>query len=92
MLLNDFCFENSILEFVSFVSFLHTDKKPTFFVYGQESFATIQVCRGKADAKDEDDVNGWITLGFALGGVGFDLMCLLEFYKSNKKLGKQQLR
>ena len=43
------------------------------------------MCRGKKDAEDEDDVNGWITLGFALGGVGFDLMCLMEFYKSNKK-------
>jgi len=53
----------------------------------KESWGTIQVCLGRADAKDEDDVNGWITLGFALGGVGFDLMCLLEFYKSNKKTG-----
>lgn len=53
--------------------------------YSQESWSTVQVCRGKKDAADEDDVNGWITLGFALGGVGFDLMCLLEFYKSNKK-------
>lgn len=53
----------------------------------KESWSTVQVCRGKKDAADEDDVNGWITLGFALGGVGFDLMCLLEFYKSNKKTG-----
>jgi len=53
----------------------------------KESWGTIQVCMGKAEAEDEDDVNGWITLGFALGGVGFDLMCLLEFYKSNKKTG-----
>eukprot|EP00438_Fugacium_kawagutii_P028310 Skav200658 [mRNA] locus=scaffold3198:30077:30331:- [translate_table: standard] len=51
----------------------------------QESWNTIQVCEGKKEADiNEDDVNGWITLGFALGGVGFDLMCLLEFYKSNK--------
>jgi len=33
----------------------------------------------------EDDVNGWVTLAFALGGIGFDLACLVEFYKSNKK-------
>lgn len=34
-------------------------------------------------------MNGWITLGFALGGVAFDIACLLEFYKSNKKLGSR---
>lgn len=69
-----------------FFEFLKTE----FSFFFQESWGTIQVCLGRADAKDEDDVNGWITLGFALGGVGFDLMCLLEFYKSNKKLGIAQ--
>jgi len=53
----------------------------------QESWGTVMVCQGKAAAEDEDDVNGWITLGFALGGMGFDIMCLIEFYKSNKKTG-----
>lgn len=62
----------------------------TYFTVGgmQESWNTVLVCRGKKESEgDEDDVNGWITLAFALGGVGFDLMCLIEFHKSNKKTG-----
>jgi len=53
----------------------------------QESWDTVQICRGrKPETPDsEEEVNGWITLCFALGGVGFDLMCLVEFYKSNQK-------
>jgi Co/Zn/Cd efflux system component len=53
----------------------------------QESWDTVQVCRGKKEAEgEEDDVNGWITLGFALGGVAFDIACIVEFYISNKKV------
>jgi len=62
----------------------------TFFTVQamQESWGTIMVCRGYSEADEaEDDVNGWITLGFALGGVGFDAMCLISFHKSNKKTG-----
>lgn len=73
-----------------FLLFLFLFFTPVFFF--QESWGTIQVCMGKAEAEDEDDVNGWITLGFALGGVGFDLMCLLEFYKSNKKLDSAKVK
>jgi len=54
-----------------------------------ESWGTIQVCMGHAEGSDADadDVNGWITLAFALGGLAFDLVCLWAFYKSNKKTG-----
>jgi Co/Zn/Cd efflux system component len=52
----------------------------------QESWDTVQVCMGKKEAEgDEDEVNGWITLAFAIGGVGFDIACMVEFYKSNQK-------
>jgi len=52
------------------------------------SWGTVQSCRGVATAGgDEDDVNGHITLAFALGGVVFDVMCLAAFYRSNKKTG-----
>jgi Co/Zn/Cd efflux system component len=52
----------------------------------QESWDTVQVCMGKKEADgEEDDVNGWITLAFAIGGVGFDIACMVEFYKSNQK-------
>merc|ERR1712007_350498 len=54
----------------------------------QESWDTVLVCRGRKESGgEEDDVNGWITLAFALGGIGFDLMCLVEFYKSHQKTG-----
>jgi len=54
----------------------------------RESWGTVQVCRGVAPAEGEaDDVNGYITLAFALGGVSFDAMCLVAFYRSNKKTG-----
>jgi Co/Zn/Cd efflux system component len=53
----------------------------------QESWDTVQVCMGKKEAEgDEDDVNGWITLAFAIGGVGFDIACIVEFYRSNRKV------
>jgi len=59
----------------------------TFTVLGmQESWDTVQVCRGKKEGDGEaDDVNGWITLAFAIGGVGFDVACMVEFYKSNQR-------
>jgi len=54
----------------------------------QESWDTVQVCRGKKESEgDEEEVNGWITLIFALGGIGFDIACIVEFYKSNQKTG-----
>jgi Co/Zn/Cd efflux system component len=52
----------------------------------QESWDTVQVCMGKKEADgEEDDVNGWITLAFAIGGFGFDIACMVEFHKSNQK-------
>jgi divalent metal cation (Fe/Co/Zn/Cd) transporter len=55
----------------------------------QESWGTVRVCQGwDSDEGDEDDVNGYITLGFALGGVVFDALCLWAFYESNKKNGE----
>merc|ERR1719327_1317165 len=65
----------------------------------KESWATIKECRIKTTTpapgtpaaaaaepeEDEEEVNGWITLVFALGGVAFDLMCMMEFYKSNQR-------
>eukprot|EP00931_Biecheleriopsis_adriatica_P020926 TRINITY_DN13840_c0_g1_i1.p1 TRINITY_DN13840_c0_g1~~TRINITY_DN13840_c0_g1_i1.p1 ORF type:complete len:291 (+),score=64.18 TRINITY_DN13840_c0_g1_i1:80-952(+) len=62
-----------------------------YFTYDamQESWATVRVCQGwDKDAGDEDDVNGYITLAFALGGVVFDALCLVAFYYSNKKNGE----
>jgi Co/Zn/Cd efflux system component len=54
----------------------------------QESWDVVQVCRGKKEGDgEEDDVNGWITLAFAIGGVGFDVMCMVEFHKSNQRTG-----
>jgi len=53
----------------------------------QESWDTVQVCRGKKEAPegDEDEVNGWITLAFAVGGIAFDVMCMVEFHKGNQR-------
>jgi divalent metal cation (Fe/Co/Zn/Cd) transporter len=62
-----------------------------FFTYDamQESWGTVRVCQGwDTNEGDEDDVNGYITLGFALGGVVFDALCLWAFYESNKKNGE----
>merc|ERR1719230_157244 len=53
----------------------------------RESFETVQLCRSAGPMEGGDDVNGYITLGFALGGVVFDLACLLAFHSSNKKTG-----
>merc|ERR1711920_883587 len=42
--------------------------------------------QGKGPMEDvDDDVNGWITLSFALAGIAFDLACMIEFYKSGKR-------
>jgi len=55
----------------------------------QESWDTVQVCRGARpdEGGEEEEVNGWITLVFALGGILFDIACIVEFYKSNQKTG-----
>jgi len=52
----------------------------------RESFETVQACNA-GEVPEGDDVNGYITLGFAVGGVVFDLACLLAFHSSNKKTG-----
>lgn len=62
-----------------------------YFTYDamQESWATVRVCQGwDSQEGSEDDVNGYITLAFALGGVFFDALCLWAFYSSNKKNGE----
>merc|ERR1712014_250998 len=62
-----------------------------YFTYdaSQESWGTVQVCTGAAQASgDGDDVNGWITLGFGVGGVVFDVISLCAFYLSNRKQGE----
>eukprot|EP00913_Durusdinium_trenchii_P014566 g13665.t1 len=41
-----------------------------------ESWNTVLVCEGKLPEVEEEGVNGWITLGFALGGVAFDIAYL----------------
>lgn len=52
----------------------------------RESAGTIEVCQGKAVAEEEaDDVNGWITMAFASGGLAFDIACMAEFHRSNRK-------
>merc|ERR1712187_381769 len=50
---------------------------------------TVQACLGRATTEgDADDVNGWITLGFGIGGVIFDLISLWAFHCSNRKQGE----
>lgn len=59
----------------------------TYFTYdaSMESWGTVQVCMGKAPAEgDDDDVNGYITLAFALGGVVFDGISLWAFWRSHR--------
>merc|ERR1712048_1013786 len=61
-----------------------------YFTYdaAKESWGTIQICRGNAPSDgDDDDVNGYITLAFALGGVVFDAISLWFFFQSHKKTG-----
>jgi len=51
-----------------------------------ESVDIVLQCQGKRPMEDvDDDVNGWITLSFALAGIAFDLACMIEFYKSGKR-------
>merc|ERR1712113_896339 len=51
-----------------------------------ESVDIVLQCQGKGPMEDvDDDVNGWITLSFALAGIAFDLACMIEFYKSGKR-------
>jgi divalent metal cation (Fe/Co/Zn/Cd) transporter len=62
-----------------------------YFTYDamQESWGSVRVCQGwDTEGGDEDDVNGYITLGFALCGLAFDTACLWAFYVSNKKNGE----
>ena len=42
------------------------------------------------DTAAEDEVNGWITLGFALGNMVFDCICLLNFLKSHRQTGDDE--
>merc|ERR1711897_62671 len=61
-----------------------------YFTHGasRESWDTIQICRGNAPSDgDDDDVNGYITLAFALGGMVFDIISLWFFFQSHKKTG-----
>jgi len=54
-----------------------------------DSWGTVQVCQGSAkNAADEDDVNGWITLAFAIVGMGFDLICFWFFHRGSRKRGE----
>mmetsp|Transcript_75243 Transcript_75243/g.232670 ORF Transcript_75243/g.232670 Transcript_75243/m.232670 type:complete len:312 (-) Transcript_75243:424-1359(-) len=54
----------------------------------RESSGIVQVCRGQVPGDGvEEDVNGWITLSFALGGVAFDVACLIAFYRSSRESG-----
>jgi len=55
---------------------------------GVESWGTAKVCMGLEAPEvgaEEEDVNGWITLGFALGGIVFDLLSVYAFHRSHKK-------
>lgn len=58
-----------------------------YFTYaaGVESLATAKACARHATLEDDDDVNGWITLGFGAGGVVFDLISLWSFRRSERK-------
>jgi divalent metal cation (Fe/Co/Zn/Cd) transporter len=61
-----------------------------YFTYdaSRESWDTVQVCRGNAPSDgDDDDVNGYITLAFALGGMVFDIISLWFFFQSHRKMG-----
>jgi hypothetical protein len=51
----------------------------------------VSQCQAPIAAKGEfpmeegdDDVNGWITLSFALANIVFDIVCMAMFYKSSK--------
>jgi hypothetical protein len=64
-----------------------------FFTYSAslESIDIVKICRGDAAAGEEgegEDVNGYITLAFGLGGVIFDFIALWSFYKANRKNGE----
>jgi len=62
-----------------------------------ENWEDVQECRhprgwGEKDEPADDEtgdyVNPFITLAFALvGGLGLDVMCIVEFYKSNQRSG-----
>jgi Co/Zn/Cd efflux system component len=56
----------------------------------RESWSTAQACMGfVVEAEGEaEDVNAWITLLFALGGIVFDVLAMLAFYGSHKRRGE----
>merc|ERR1712048_1500139 len=61
-----------------------------YFTYdaSRESWDTVQVCRGNGPSDgDDDDVNGYITLAFALGGMVFDIISLWFLFQSHRKMG-----
>mmetsp|Transcript_23310 Transcript_23310/g.62266 ORF Transcript_23310/g.62266 Transcript_23310/m.62266 type:complete len:214 (+) Transcript_23310:432-1073(+) len=63
----------------------------TYFTFEEivGSWDIMLFCMGvdEPDVKDDNNVNGAITLAFGLAGVVFDLVCLWSFYRSNKKTG-----
>eukprot|EP00928_Gymnodinium_smaydae_P053054 TRINITY_DN37133_c0_g1_i2.p1 TRINITY_DN37133_c0_g1~~TRINITY_DN37133_c0_g1_i2.p1 ORF type:complete len:209 (+),score=16.52 TRINITY_DN37133_c0_g1_i2:280-906(+) len=64
-----------------------------YFTYdaATESWATARICNGwDASMEDDESVNGWITLTFALGGVVFDLISLYAFRESKKQSGSER--
>lgn len=58
-----------------------------YFTYasGQESLATVQQCRRQGASTGDDDVNGYITLGFGVGGFVFDMIAMFSFSRSKRK-------
>merc|ERR1719330_395310 len=57
-------------------------------VSGAESWATARRCRhGVSEEDGEDDVDGRFTLAFGAGGVVFDLISLVAFYRSGRNDG-----
>jgi len=64
----------------------------TFFTVDalKESVHTVDLCRNPQDRTVEEggeSVNGWIVLGFAVGGIVFDLISLWAFARSHRKSG-----
>jgi len=53
---------------------------------GMESLETARECQS-GTVPEGDDVNGYITLAFAVGGLLFDVACIVAFHRSNKKTG-----
>ena len=62
---------------------------PTFQIFSRWQ-PTVHPDPGNS-SEDDDDVNAWITLGFALGNMLFDVICLLNFFKSHKQTGRDSM-